>query len=466
MSVGYPVRRSLDLIDGGASEPVDAHIYSMMRKQPYDTRGLMYMSLQCPQTHRKGDIRLQRRMDNQILHSIYPQSYGDYQIKRRELRPPTPEMRKSLDKRDIVCGKHTPSIVLIKDEYKANLRGIDHNTRQRKDYINKSMSVDQLHSESAILAHCKTANTYTMDIGTTAIGRELHNKRRPHHSQDRLECFDFGITRSNNHYSNMDKLTRSDAYYIKPRLAITNNSVKTLYKLRYCIVALMTGYMPATSTTSITDTSGTMDYITQHQEQQQQQHLTASSSSLCQRITDFLMRLCIRGSDTTPDDDNTPLTEELPKDANVRVIEQEEALDRAYNLPRPRGDHPPPSTCVSSTSSTLSSSPEVKPVEEGEGGRHRRNRRNDNGDETIDFSGIPTPTISDADSDDEFFNGAINRNDDDDESDKVSSGSSGTSEKLERIREEGRKRVEARKRRRLLEEMEAEGNLGKGTASN
>ena len=38
--------------------------------------------------------------------------------------------------------------------------------------------------------------------------------------------YDFSVIRKNNNYSSEDKLLRSDSYYRKPRLAVTNNSVK------------------------------------------------------------------------------------------------------------------------------------------------------------------------------------------------------------------------------------------------
>eukprot|EP00913_Durusdinium_trenchii_P020285 g19058.t1 len=45
-------------------------------------------------------------------------------------------------------------------------------------------------------------------------------------SVSRLENYDFGITRHNNHYSSGDKLTRADPFYMRPRVGDTLNSVK------------------------------------------------------------------------------------------------------------------------------------------------------------------------------------------------------------------------------------------------
>jgi len=42
----------------------------------------------------------------------------------------------------------------------------------------------------------------------------------------RLENHDFAVARKNNHFSSQDKLTRADPYFMRPRLGITNNSVK------------------------------------------------------------------------------------------------------------------------------------------------------------------------------------------------------------------------------------------------
>merc|ERR1719482_650441 len=83
----------------------------------------------------------------------------------------------------------------------------------------------QRQTESAHFAPWMSANTYANSMDSTDHGKRM-NMSHQHCSVNRIENHDFGITRKNNHYSSADKLTRSDAMYMRPRLAITNNSVK------------------------------------------------------------------------------------------------------------------------------------------------------------------------------------------------------------------------------------------------
>ncbi|KAF4685863.1 hypothetical protein FOZ60_005971 [Perkinsus olseni] len=200
----------------------------------------------------------------------------------------------------------------------------------------------------------------------------------------------------------------------------------------------MSHSMAATIPTGVYNTSqGSSTQQQPEEEEQHHHHTTICIRLLLLRPTPEATEALIPVNDTTTtlpdygakDCDATTTAASLPQ-TNPPETDIHSAV--GGNLPRPRGDHhPPPSTCGSSTVTT---SPEAyQPLGPG----HRRNRQ------TMDFSGIPTPTISDAGSDDEYI-------DRDPESDKVSSGSSGTSEKLERMREEGRKRVEARKRQEMM----------------
>jgi hypothetical protein len=83
----------------------------------------------------------------------------------------------------------------------------------------------QRQTESAHFAPWVSANTYATSMDATNQGKRMAMSQQ-HCSVNRLENHDFGITRKNNHYSSADKLTRSDALFMRPRLGITNNSVK------------------------------------------------------------------------------------------------------------------------------------------------------------------------------------------------------------------------------------------------
>merc|ERR1712194_116449 len=83
----------------------------------------------------------------------------------------------------------------------------------------------QLLNESAAFAKCKTANTYSQSVHTSGAGKALL-KEQVYRSRHRIPDYDFSVTRKNNNYSNGNKLTRSDMFYTKPKLAVTNTSVK------------------------------------------------------------------------------------------------------------------------------------------------------------------------------------------------------------------------------------------------
>jgi len=79
-------------------------------------------------------------------------------------------------------------------------------------------------TESAHFAPRMTGASLALSMATP-MGREHVNNQR-HCSVSRVENHDFGVTRANNHFSSVDKLTRSDPYFMKPRVGVTNNSVK------------------------------------------------------------------------------------------------------------------------------------------------------------------------------------------------------------------------------------------------
>eukprot|EP00434_Breviolum_minutum_P005332 symbB.v1.2.004703.t1/scaffold273.1/size250767/3 len=85
--------------------------------------------------------------------------------------------------------------------------------------------VSQRQNESAHFAPWMAQNTFTQSLDATVPGR-AHAAAQNKLSISRLENYDFGIARDNNHYSSQDKLTRSDPYYMRPRVGDTYNSVK------------------------------------------------------------------------------------------------------------------------------------------------------------------------------------------------------------------------------------------------
>jgi len=80
-------------------------------------------------------------------------------------------------------------------------------------------------NESANFAKSRAANTYSQSVFFTPDGNMLTDQQQ-FKSRRRIPDYDFSVTRKNNNYSNCNKLTRSDPFYMRPRLATTNNSVK------------------------------------------------------------------------------------------------------------------------------------------------------------------------------------------------------------------------------------------------
>merc|ERR1711959_54168 len=97
-------------------------------------------------------------------------------------------------------------------------------TLQQSARMDPRRHATQLQTESACVADIRSKNTYAMNMEN--VGGQMLTQTQNHSSLKRLENHDFSVTRKNNHFSSMDKLTRGDAYFMKPRLCTTNNSVK------------------------------------------------------------------------------------------------------------------------------------------------------------------------------------------------------------------------------------------------
>mmetsp|Transcript_49149 Transcript_49149/g.111358 ORF Transcript_49149/g.111358 Transcript_49149/m.111358 type:complete len:135 (-) Transcript_49149:6-410(-) len=92
-----------------------------------------------------------------------------------------------------------------------------------QDDVRKEAS--QRQTESSHFAPVMSNNSYSSSLETTSKGKDFSSKQR-HLSMSRIENYDFAVSRKNNHFSRKDKLTRDDGFFNRPRLAITNNSVK------------------------------------------------------------------------------------------------------------------------------------------------------------------------------------------------------------------------------------------------
>jgi hypothetical protein len=182
----------------------------------------------------KGNLTLEHKMSQIENH----QDFAAFQRRRLDFRPPTGDKRYTINNRQYAnaVDKFHPQI-MSKEQFLAERPGalrrsasvptMYQTASALHDEIDRDArkSAAQRQTESANFASCRTANTYQASIDSTVQGQELSAKQR-HASVNRLENHDFAITKKNNHFSGKDKLTRTDAYYMRPRLGQTNNSVK------------------------------------------------------------------------------------------------------------------------------------------------------------------------------------------------------------------------------------------------
>jgi len=211
------------------------HWMDRKKKYPRDPRNLMKLSLQNPAEHPKVAEREQRRAEYRLSQMENHQSYRGFQERRRMMRPETPEGRRTLDPtnkqpaalRVTECKQiPKPTFLEMRSAHASSMPNLRSSSLTRLNLEQRpEAAAHQLTSESANYAHCKTANSYAMSLNTTELG-ERHQLVQNRNSLQRVDNYDFAITKKNNAYSSEDKLLRADPYYMKPKLAITNNSVK------------------------------------------------------------------------------------------------------------------------------------------------------------------------------------------------------------------------------------------------
>lgn len=207
------------------------------RKYPQDPRGLMKLSLSNPAEHPKVAEREQRRQEHRLAQMENPQDWRGFQARRRMMRPETPEARRTLNptNKSPTEGQVTECRSVSKPQYMHTvqmMRGSASAPSLRASSLTRmnaeqrpEASVHQLQTETGSYAHCKTANSYAMSLATTELG-EKHKLAQCRSSLRRADNYDFSVVKKNNGYSSEEKLLRADPYYMKPKLAITNNSVK------------------------------------------------------------------------------------------------------------------------------------------------------------------------------------------------------------------------------------------------
>jgi len=200
----------------------------MQRRRKFPGKvDLMFACMEMPEGHPKHKYKEQRRTELQLAQTENFQDFGAFQRRRYEIRPSTPEKRRTLDDKD---RPKLNSTVIEKGVFMDLRKSASTPALPAQGDLQLLSRSDarrggsQLQTESANFAANKSKNSYAMNMELPE-GQRLRAEQN-YDSRQRVENYEFSVTRKNNHFSSQEKLTRADPYYTRPRLAQTNNSVK------------------------------------------------------------------------------------------------------------------------------------------------------------------------------------------------------------------------------------------------
>lgn len=219
-----------------------AHMFGARRRKfAIDERDHVRDCITLQDNHPRDSMNAQRRTEIQLAQIEHSQSWSGFQQRTGQMYDTQLPKRYSIhDVRQ--ChekAKLNPQVLASKAQWLGRRgEGMPHSascpnlhlTAPEASLRNAVMSdarkeAMQRQTESAHFAPWMTANTFSASLDGTPAGRE-HASKQKMCSVGRLENYDFAIARKNNHYSSHDKLTRADPFFMKPRMGITNNSVK------------------------------------------------------------------------------------------------------------------------------------------------------------------------------------------------------------------------------------------------
>lgn len=196
--------------------------------------------LKAPRSHGRDELLADRRLETQLAQTENPQSWAGFQARTGSLwGQPKSSKRYTIDNQ--LYANEAPKLfarTASKAEFLSR-RGepMVHSTsapslsiERPETSLRNALRADarklatQHQTESANFGAQCTVGSQSMFQDEPGGSRCAFSAR--HCSVNRLEPGDFSVTRKNNHYSSVDKLTRSDPYFMRPRPAATNNSVK------------------------------------------------------------------------------------------------------------------------------------------------------------------------------------------------------------------------------------------------
>eukprot|EP00929_Paragymnodinium_shiwhaense_P109477 TRINITY_DN7591_c0_g1_i1.p1 TRINITY_DN7591_c0_g1~~TRINITY_DN7591_c0_g1_i1.p1 ORF type:complete len:306 (-),score=62.94 TRINITY_DN7591_c0_g1_i1:241-1158(-) len=210
------------------------------RKFAPDERRDMYECFKSPLAHPREEALQQRRTEIQLAQTENSSSFQGFQDRTKMFGHTAPPKDQHIHNK-LYCNEAETLKPRIVDKQRWSFRRGEPLThtiscpsldvtdpaaslRRAMDRdIRKDVSQRQL--ETAHFAPWKRGSTYANSMGATQAGRAFSATQR-HCSVNRMEPYEFAITRKNNHFSAQDKLTRADPFFLPPRHAMTNNSVK------------------------------------------------------------------------------------------------------------------------------------------------------------------------------------------------------------------------------------------------
>mmetsp|Transcript_57802 Transcript_57802/g.152076 ORF Transcript_57802/g.152076 Transcript_57802/m.152076 type:complete len:312 (-) Transcript_57802:100-1035(-) len=212
------------------------------RKFAVDERNLVKACLTVPDDHPRARGQEQRRVQTQLAQIENATDYGGFQDRcAGSLFTAAPRKRYSIDNVRYAneAEKLKPRHSSTKAEWLSRRGETMSMSRSAPSLhvgdpagsLDRAMHADirkhtsQLQTESATFAPWQSANTYSHSMSNTHQGQQM-GAGHQHLSVHRIENHDFGVTKKNNHFSSHDKLTRSDPFFMRPRLGTTQNSVK------------------------------------------------------------------------------------------------------------------------------------------------------------------------------------------------------------------------------------------------
>jgi hypothetical protein len=207
---------------------------------PADPRGLMFRSLEGPAPHRREDAIQQRRREVQLAQIENSGSYRGFQNRCSQMFAPNPPKRYSIEnKRHVyetekLCSRGSPKQEWIQRRSEKMMQSQSCPSVDIRDPARsldgamradprKQLSQLQTESDKCLIRYAQ--NGVGMSLDATAFGRSMASQQNKL-SVHRVENHDWSIKRNNNHFSGEDRVTRSDPYYRRPGVGITNNSVK------------------------------------------------------------------------------------------------------------------------------------------------------------------------------------------------------------------------------------------------